>query len=78
MSKKYTGKRQPVEYQTSFYCKIINKTVTLDMQELIDGYPLVTQWKKVKACNCNNICNPDSPTTFPRKCPAMKIQVSKI
>lgn len=76
MSKKAANNQEPIKYELSMYCKIAEKTVTLDIDELINGYPLKTRWKRVNSCNCNHICNPKDPKTFPKRCPAVNIQIS--
>ena len=77
MSKKIIGHRNPIEYQLSMNCSILKKTVTLHVQQKIDGYPPITEWKKVLACSGNCECNPSDSSTFPKNCPALKIQIHK-
>jgi hypothetical protein len=77
MSKKITGNREPVEYQLSMNCTVLKKTVTLHVQQKIDGYPPIVEWKKILSCSGNCQCNPDDPTTFPKDCPALKVQINK-
>lgn len=77
MARKKVGSIPPIKYQSSFSCPLINQTVVLDLEELIDGKPKKTIWKILKQCNCNYLCNPDKPKEFPIKCPAKLIQKSR-
>ena len=78
MSKKISGNRDPIEYKLSMNCVILKKTVAIHIQEKIDGYPPITEWKKIISCTGNCECNPGDPSTFPKNCPALNLQRNKI
>lgn len=71
------GKQKPKDYTISLYCNIVKKQVCINVQELVDGWPQKVIWKKAKACNCNQECNPKRPSTFPKECPAFKLEIKR-
>jgi hypothetical protein len=75
--RKDVGKQEPQKRTVSIYCDKVNKTVAVQVSELIDGWPQKIIWKKADSCNCNSECNPQRPGVFPSKCPAFKLEVKK-
>lgn len=76
-NKRDVGKQKPKDHLVSLYCDKVGKYVEIKVTELIDGWPAKIIWKKSNCCNCNKECNPKKPNTFPRDCPAFKIEVKK-